>query len=216
MSSIPTVASIPPSGVTGNVLNPPGGYAAPPGPLTLDAEGNGLAEVAIWLDGAAPLALDARAATVGAIALVNEVAGMVVAGDATRRGPKLRAKMTEAVAAIVGGLLKQWSRIPPRPVYRSRKAEGFSNGPVASRQFNGAMKGLVRLGLVVMQPGYRRANDYGFAKLWFGKAARYWPSAELLRLASSHGVIVETVLRDFVSAAPPNRPLCASQSLSRR
>lgn len=54
--SIPSTATTPSDsfrptpGVTGNVLKAPGGYSAPPDALTEDAEGDGLAEMAAWLD----------------------------------------------------------------------------------------------------------------------------------------------------------------------
>ena len=201
----PNALSISPSGVTGNTSSLAGGYAVPPGVLSADADVDAIAEAAAWLDTAAPLALDAKPSTVAANALVDAVTDRVLALEGRRRGPKLRAKVTEAIGAIVGGLLKNWGRTSPRPVFRSGKAASFTDSPIPYRQFTSAMKCLVRLGLVVKQNGYRRAINYGFAKSWFGKAARFWPSSELLSLAATHGVTAATVAQDF-AADPPMKP----------
>ena len=115
----PGVTSIPTRGVAGNTPRLSGDYAVPPGVLTADSDDDAIAEAAAWLDTAAPLALDAKPSTAAAIALVDAVTGMVLAHEGKRRGPKLRAKLTEAVGAIVGALLKNWSRPSPRPVFRS-------------------------------------------------------------------------------------------------
>ena len=196
-----------PWGVTGNVLELPGAYAVPPGTLNIDADHEGLAETAAWLDTAAPLALDAKPSTAESHALVDALTAMVAAHGGTRRGPKLRAKLADAVAAIVGSLLKNWARSPARPVFRSGKAASFSDGPIAYRQFTAAMAGLEGLGFVVRQQGYQRAIDWGDVKSWFGKAARFWPSAGLLRLVAEHGITAENAQQHFRASAPKRPPI---------
>lgn len=197
-----------PSGVTGNT---PGtrDYAAPPTPLLPSEDGDErVAEMAAWLDTAGPLTLDAEASSPAAKALVALVAGKIGDHDRKRRGPKLRAKLSDAVAAIVGNLLNQWTRPEPRPAYRSNKAEGFTDSPVPYRQFVHAMQGMIDLGLVVTRPGYQQYVDWGDMKsALFGKAARYWPSAELLDLALGCGVTINTVIKDFVAPAPVKAPV---------
>jgi hypothetical protein len=206
ISDEPDEPSDPPSGVTGNTPRLLGDYAVPPDVLSADADGDAVAEAAAWLDTAAPLTLDAKASTAAAIALVDAVTGMVTAHEGKRRGPKLRAKQTDAVGAIVGALLKNWSRPSPRSVFRSSKATSFTDSPIPYRQFTAAMQGLVGLGLVATQRGYRRAIDWGGgSKTWFGKAARYWPTAELLCTAATHGVTADTTVQHF-TAPPPIRP----------
>jgi hypothetical protein len=187
-------------------LKLPGGYVCPPSGLDMDPDGDGIAEAAAWLDTAAALELDSKASTAAATALVDAVTAMVAGRDATRRGPKGRIKASEAVGAIVGGLLKHWGRPTPRPAYRSAKAESFTDGPVPYRQFVAAMRALIQLELVATQRGFQRPIDWGNVTSWFGKAARFWPSAELLRLAASHGVTTDSVQRDFVAPAPVKPP----------
>jgi hypothetical protein len=205
-SSSPSVAGRNPSGVTGNVLEPLGGYAVPPSSLALDNEGDRLADVAAWLDSAAPLALDSIPSTPEAVALVDALAEMVASTDTKRRGPKLRAKLSTAVGAVVSALLTNWGRSPARPVYRSGKATGFSNGPVGHRQFIAVIEGLQSLGFVGSQRGYQIATDWGDAKSWSGKAARFWPTAALLEFATSHGVTADTVDRQFKAPPPTKAP----------
>jgi hypothetical protein len=181
------------------------GYATPPGVLNTDPESGEVTEIAAWLDSAAPLALDAAPSTPEANALVGAVTSILLAHSAKRRGSKLQAKLTVAVGAVVGGLLRPWSKSPPRPVFRRVTAGDFSDGPVPYRQFVGAMRDLTGTGLVVTQPGYRRATDHGFAKLWFGKAARFWPSARLLELAAAHGITADRTADHFASR-PSSKP----------
>lgn len=200
----PGLSLSPTSGVTGNTLKP-GGYAAPPSPVGDAGEADAVVEFAIWLDTAAPLALDSAPSTVEASTVVNAASSIVLTHQAKRRGAKLQAKLTAAIGAIVGSVLKQWGRSPPRPVFRSSQAAGFTDGPVPYRQFIAAMDGLTGAGLVMTQPGYRRATDFGFAKIWSGKAARYWPSSGLLELAAEHGVTADAIGHHFTTL-PPSRP----------
>ena len=138
-----------PSGVTGNVLGSAGGYALPRGVISLDGSGSAdAAEAAAWLDTAAALSLNSVPCTAEACGLVDALVGMVVAQGGKRRGPKLRAKLSQAIGAITGGVLMNWSRPVPRPVYRSGNTQGFSDGPVPARQFIAAVTGLGGLGLL--------------------------------------------------------------------
>jgi hypothetical protein len=173
--------------------------------LTADANDQAIAEAAAWWDTAAPLTLDSKPSTVAANALVDAVVGMMMAQEGKRRGPKLRAKLADAVGAIVGTILKNWSRPSPRPVFRSGKAASFSDSPIAYRQFKAARDGLVGLGLIATQRGYQQAIDWGDGKSWFGKAARYWPTPQLLALAAAHGVTPATAAGDFTTP-PPTKP----------
>jgi hypothetical protein len=88
----------PPSGTTANTPKLAGDYGVPPGVLSTDSDGDAIAETAAWLDTAAPLALDAKSSTAAAKALVDAVASKVLAHEGKRRGPQLRAKLTEASA----------------------------------------------------------------------------------------------------------------------
>jgi len=194
--------------VTGNVLELPGGYGTPPDTLAKDPDSDEVAETAAWLDTADYLALDSKASTAAAVSLVAAIIPIMASVDATRRGPKLRLKSSEAIGAIVGGLLKHWSRPTPRPAFRSGKVESFTGGPVAYRQFDAAMAGLIQLELVATQRGFQRPTNWGEVKSWSnGKAARFWPTAELLRLAATHGVAAGTVKADFLAPAPITAPV---------
>ena len=184
-----------------------GGYALPPDSLALDEEAEGRAEAAAFLDRAASLALNIVPESAEARALVEALTAAVIAHQATRRGPKLRAKLSQAVGAIVGCLLKNWSRSRPRPIYRSGKASGFSDGPVGYRPFTAAMSGLDQLGFVGHQPGYRMATEWDDGNVWTGKAARFWPSVELLRLAVAHGITAAAADCQFKAPAPAKAPV---------
>lgn len=194
------------SGVSRNVLNWVGGYASPPAILDLQDDAT-RADAAAWLDTATILPLNSVPSSAAATALVDALTTMVISRDTTRRGPKRLQKLAGAVGAIVGGLLKQWTRTEPRPAFRSLMAASFSDGPVGHRQFTAAMDSLVALALVATQSGFRHLQfDWGDSRTWGGKAARFWPSAELLRLAADHGVTAGSVALDFTAPAPTKPP----------
>jgi hypothetical protein len=196
----------PPRGVTGNVLGDLGGYALPPTSLSLGDEDDGRPEAAAFLDRAAALALNIVPYSPEAHALVEKLTAAVIANQGTRRGPKLRAKLSQAIGAVVGALLKNWSRSRPRAVYRSHKASAFSDGPIGHRQFIAAMSGLVALGFVSHQPGYRKATEWEDGNIWSGKASRFWPSVELLRLAVAHAVTAAAANDQFKAPPPAKAP----------
>ena len=70
--------------------------------------------------------------------------------EGRQRGNKRRAaghaKLTQAVAAVVGGLLQAWAK--GDAVFRSRTPADFTGGNVAARQYITAIDALTALGFV--------------------------------------------------------------------
>jgi hypothetical protein len=148
-----------------------------------------------------------------AIALVGELLPRVAAteGRKTQRRQIGLAKLQGAVGAIVGGVLRRWSRDVPEAVYRSRAPDDFTGGPVPARQFTAAIDGLVSVGLIHQSRSVNYlAHDFGDGETVFdGKARRYWPSADLLALAAQRGVTPATVATDFAQTVPTTPPKVA-------
>jgi hypothetical protein len=191
------------TGVTRNENEPPEpAWLTPPLSLSTDQ-----LQDARWLP------LNATAASPNAVALVTELVARVIAMEAssgrrTKRRKAGQVKLSGAVAAIIGGALRRWSRRIPEAVFRSRTPADFTGGPVASRQFLAAMDGLVKLGLVHRSMAIRYlAFSFGDGvDIYMGKAPRHWPTAALLAMANQHGMTPRTVGADFAEIIPTIPP----------
>lgn len=190
-------ASGAPLGVTHNESW--GGFPTPPNEWT-----------GVDLHGALLLPLSASPATPAALALVETLTAALcereVASRGNRRGSAGRAKLHQAVGAVVGGALSAWKASRPRAVFRSVDAGSFTGGLVGHRQFVAATDGLVALGLLHRKPGIRYQVEWGDGASQHGLCARYRPTAGLLDLAARHGVTAATVRADFrhaFSTVPP-------------
>jgi hypothetical protein len=162
------------------------------------------------------LSLSAIAASPGALALVTDMADAVAAHErlaTTRkkgRGRSGAARQQQAVGAILGGLLRRWGRSEPEAVFRSRKRDDFSGGPVAARQYLAACDALFALRLIHQS----RSIRYGSGIIWedggpehfAGKAPRLWPTQALLEAAVRRGVTPATLPHDFKDAYPTRPP----------
>jgi hypothetical protein len=161
------------------------------------------------------LGLSAVPASPGAVALVTEVAALVVHHEATsgtrqttRRQSGLD-KLRSAVSAIVGGLLRRWGRDNPEPVFRSRTPGDFSGGLVGARQFLAACEALVELGLVRQSRSIRYGSGIvwdGSGEYFHGKAPRLWPAQALLDAAGRHGVVPASLADGFKDIYPTKPP----------
>ena len=177
-----------------------------PSPATLTRE---------QLQDARWLALTAVPASPQSVALAGDLVARITRyEDRTgarkrRRGEAGIRRQTQAIGAILGGVLRRWSRDPPEAVFRSRKRDDFSGGLVAARQYLAACDALVRLGLVQQSGSIRFGfgiSDTGETEQFFGKAPRLWPTQALLDLAATHGVIPTTLASDFVDTYPAQPP----------
>jgi hypothetical protein len=145
---------------------------------------------------------DARWLSLGAIpvstratAVVMEIAAQVAnyeATSGTRKTSRRQSgldKQRQAVAAIVGGLLRHWGRRQPHAVFRSRTPAAFTGGPVAARQYLSACDALVALGLIHQSRSIRYGLlwDDGGPERFLGKAPRLWPTQVLLDTVGRHG-----------------------------
>lgn len=115
------------------------------------------------------------------------------------------------MGAIVGGLLISWAgRSEPRPVHRQRRPAAFSDAPVGFNSFTSTMSALRSLGFVHEARGIRFSDGslsgFGGKTTFRGAAARNWPTLPLLDLATVHGVVPETLQRDFQFAPPTRAP----------
>jgi hypothetical protein len=139
---------------------------------------------------------------------------IALAGRTNAYGPASRPKIEQAVCAVLADLLPSWNGDSPRLVYRSLAKASFTGEPVSFRHFKAALDGLRELGLVHRHAAirYRAEARFGFSDTGSpdtGKAARYWPTAELLQLAERSGVGPADLDRHFshvYSAKPPLVP----------
>jgi hypothetical protein len=162
------------------------------------------------------LALSAYAVSPGALALVADMTAQVAAHEerATTRGNRRRksgtARLQQAVGAIIAGLLRCWARPEPRAVFRSRKTDDFTGGPVAARQYLAACDALFALGLVYRSGNIRYGLGMSFGEddpdVFAGKAPRLWPTQALLAAAAWRGVAPTTLFEDFKDTYPAKPP----------
>src|SRR5271165_4367757 len=100
----------------------------------------------------------------------------------TPRGPKERQHLDDAVAAVVGGVLKPALR-RGSAVFRSRSEDAYS-GDVGYSAAMAALNGLTALGYLRHHPGLRYEHDNGFSENpgWTGLASRYEATEALVVL----------------------------------
>jgi hypothetical protein len=192
-------------GVTGNESE--GGICWAESPPTLTTEA---------LKDARWLALSGVPKSPAAVTLTSTVAALVAAREATagqRKNARREAgkvKQHAAVGAILGGLLRRWGR-SAEPVFRSRKLETFTGGPVSVRQYLAACDAMVTLELIYQSRSIRYGTgiiwDEGGLEFFAGKAPRFWPAQELLNQATHHGVTPASVRADFRDAYPTKPPV---------
>jgi hypothetical protein len=118
------------------------------------------------------------------------------------RGQKERRYLDEAVAAVVGGVLKPALR-RGNAVFRSRSEDAYG-GDVGYSAALAALDGLAALGYLRHHPGLRYEHHDGFSATadWTGWASRYEATEALVGLAASCGITAETVKSAFATRFP--------------
>jgi hypothetical protein len=118
------------------------------------------------------------------------------------RGPKERKYLEEAIAAVVGGVLKPALR-RGNVVWRSRSEDAYS-GYVGYSAALAALDGLTVLDYLRHHPGIRYEHHDGFSATadWTGSASRYEATEALVGLAASYGITAETVKGAFATRFP--------------
>ncbi len=152
--------------------------------------------------------------TPAAVALVEELTTHVAVQEAlttpVRRGEAGRKLLRGAVGAVVGGVLRAWTQTIPS--YRKLQAASFTGQPIGRRAFEAATTALRGLRLLGVAEGITKPPidwEEG-VRSWSGAVTRYWPTLDLLDMATLHGVTAATVNADFRSQpstkAPPLPP----------
>lgn len=165
------------------------------------------------LNEAVRLSLTSVAATPRASALVVHVAGLVAARERaggrknSRRAAGLK-KLSTAVEAVLGGLLRSWGRSKPRWVYHPVGRSEFSGERVAARQFETVIDALKAASLIVVVPGFANSVDFegNGDLLRYGRATRFCATAALLGIAEAHGLTPASVEEDFLDVFPTEPP----------
>jgi len=145
-------------------------------------------------------------------------------GRARKRKAGAQAAFQNALGAFLADLLKASPGLPDSGyVYRSRHAKSFTGGPVTHPAFVAVTKGLSRLGLVETVAGFKKDDttdwgDTGVTVVLNRKASRYRATPELVEMAASSCILVETLGDHFTFAPEPPqaRPLLALKSSATR
>lgn len=122
-------------------------------------------------------------------------------------------KFTDALERFIGDLLRAKSgTTAPALVYRPVGKSSFTHDPVKYDMFVRALDGLRALELVGHRKGrtrYRKADfgpDAVVSVTMSGRAARFWATGKLLRLAADYGIDSGNVGEHF-AIEPPKHPL---------
>ena len=143
------------------------------------------------------------------IAELEQKAGSRVRKRRARSG----AKFLHAVERFVGDLLRvKGGTTGPALLYRPVGKSSFTRDPVKYDVFMGVLDGLKELELVGHRKGqthYRKA-DFGPGNVipvtMLGRAARFWATAKLLKLAEHYGIHSGNIGQHF-APEPPTNPL---------
>jgi hypothetical protein len=125
------------------------------------------------------------------------------------RRERSRAKFTEALERFVGDLLRaRTGTNTTGRIYRPTGKSDFSDAPVKYDMFMKALDGLKALGFVEHRKGRTRSRDtgFGFRVTVPGRAARFWATPKLVKLAEEHGINSGNV-GDHFFPEPPTNPL---------
>jgi hypothetical protein len=126
-----------------------------------------------------------------------------------KRRERSGAKFSEALERFVGDLLRARAGTNTTGrIYRPTGKSDFSDAPVKYDMFMRVIEGLKALGLVEHSKGRTRSQDtgFGFRVTVPGRAARFWPTPKLLKLAEEHGIHSGNV-GDHFAPEPPTNPL---------
>jgi hypothetical protein len=130
-------------------------------------------------------------------------------GRVRRRRGRLGVRFTDALMRFVGDLLRARAGTDTTGrIYRPTGKGDFSDAPVKYDMFMRALDGLKALGLVEHRKGRTRYQETGFdVRVTVpGRAARFWATPKLLKLAEEHGITNDNV-GDHFFPEPPTNPL---------
>jgi hypothetical protein len=128
-----------------------------------------------------------------------------------KRRSRSREIFSNAVERFVGDLLRaKADKNASGRVYRSIGKTSFSDAPVKYDMFKVALDNLKALGLVGHRKGQTRYHETGFEpghKVTIaGRAARFWATPKLVKLAEDHDIHSGNV-GDHFAPEPPTNPL---------
>jgi hypothetical protein len=126
----------------------------------------------------------------------------------TRRA-KTSVKLFDALERIVGDLLRARAGTNATGrIFRVVGKSSFSDAPVKYDMFTTGLDGLKALGLVGHRKGQTRYFETGFdvRATLPGRAARFWATTKLVKLAEHHGINSGNV-GDYFTREPPTNPL---------
>jgi hypothetical protein len=162
-------------------------------------------------------ALLSRSRTSAARQLILQVCSDITAWEQQsgkrvyKRRSRSREIFSNAVERFVGDLLRaKADKNASGRVYRSIGKTSFGDDPVNFDVFKGVLDGLKSLGLVGHRKGQTRYHETGFEPghrvTISGRAARFWATPKIVKLAEEHGIHSGNV-GDHFAAEPPTNPL---------
>jgi hypothetical protein len=126
-----------------------------------------------------------------------------------KRRERSGAKFSEALERFVGDLLRaRVGTVTTGRIFRSVGKSSFDDAPVKYDRFVRLLEALKSLGLVEHRKGRTRSQDtgFGFRVTVPGRAARFWATRKLVKLAEGHGIHSGNV-GDHFAPEPPTNPL---------
>jgi hypothetical protein len=126
-----------------------------------------------------------------------------------KRRERSGAKFSEALERFVGDLLRaRGGTNTTGRIFRSVGKSSFGDAPVKYDTFVKLLDGLKSAGLVGHRKGRTRYQETGFdARVTIpGRAARFWATPRLVKLAEDHGIHSGNV-GDHFAPEPPTNPL---------
>jgi hypothetical protein len=161
------------------------------------------------LDDARYAALDCRAHSDEARALVPAVTDLVVAqelagGTRTNKRKRKQTALRSAVEGLLADLLQaQISDKTNGYVYRPMRPSSFTEGNVSYRVFKSLVDTLVDLGLLEKHPGFQMWDEpFGKRAAVIRKATRFQATQALLDTCEQHGVRATDFHRHFLIPLP--------------
>ena len=128
-----------------------------------------------------------------------------------RRRAKSGVPFVDALRRFVGDLLRaRTGKTSTGRIYRSTGKSSFKDDPVKYDVFMRVLESLKALALVGHRKGQTRSIEIAFSPGNYstipGRAARFWPTPKLLKLAGEYGIRDDNVL-DHFGSEPPRDPL---------
>jgi len=128
-----------------------------------------------------------------------------------KRRAQSATKFMSALERFIGDLLRaRAGKMATGRIYRATGKSSFKNDPIKYDMFMRVLQGLKALGFVGHRKGQTRSIEIAFSPGSYstipGRAARFWATPKLLKLAGEHGIHDDNVL-DHFGSEPPTDPL---------